>query len=86
MSMPGFIGEASLYKTGRHYHMIAATAEANGVGLQQLIHFPGIHHCGPCYRDEKGACVRDCIVCPPGPPPDGCDEFTAPCPPWLHCR
>lgn len=85
MPLAGFTAEASLYQTSRHYRTVGTLEQNDGVSLQQFAApvsgFPGFHHCGPCYRDSTGACVRDCISCPPGQLPDGCDEYTVGCAP-----
>jgi hypothetical protein len=36
MSMPGFTGEASLYKTSGHYHMVGAEAIVTAQAVPQL--------------------------------------------------
>ena len=47
--------------------------------------FPAFRSCGSCYLDETGSCVRDCTTCAPGQPPDGCQDFTRPCPAGACC-
>jgi hypothetical protein len=48
--------------------------------------FPGGTSCDPvCHLDETGTCVRDCTSCPPNRLPDGCQDFTKPCPSSACC-
>jgi hypothetical protein len=50
-----------------------------------LSRFPGGTSCDSvCHLDETGACVRDCTRCPGGVP-DGCVDFTRPCPSSACC-
>jgi len=47
--------------------------------------FRGGTSCDPvCHLDDTGACVRDCVSCPGGVP-DGCQDFTKPCPSSACC-
>jgi hypothetical protein len=79
ISLPGLTAEASLYKKASRFRIAGAFGRADDVLLQQLpLPVSGFRHCGPCYRDDTGACVKDCVICP-GPVPDGCDDFTLPC-------
>jgi hypothetical protein len=81
MNMPGFSAEVSSYKSSVHYRSMAALVQADGAIFQQLP-FAGITRCGPCYTDDTGACVRDClnpngedthkVACPPSQCPAGC--------------
>ena len=85
MRTPGFTAENSVYKASSRYYSRAALAKIEGVISQQfplpVSRFPGSVTCDPvCYLDETGACVRDCTNCPPGQLPDGCQDFTRPCP------
>jgi hypothetical protein len=53
MSMPGFTGEASLYKTGGHYHMVAGGRSTSQImpSLLDLTHDRGLmslHQQGVC--------------------------------------
>ena len=73
MTLPGFSAETSLYKTSVRYRLMGASAQADGVVLQQLV------FCGPCHLRPNGACVRDCRFCEPFPP--HCFTFTYPCSP-----
>jgi hypothetical protein len=89
MTLPGFAAGVSLYTTFRHYYAIRAFNQVIGARPQQLsvqeFAFPGLRHCGPCYWDQTGACVQDCVICPPGQLPDGCEDFTVPCRSPGHC-
>ena len=79
MNIPGYTAEASLCKTsGRYGYSLRAFAQANTGVIPSLI-----RRCGPCYRDDTGACVRDCTnPCPPGHLPNGCGGTdTIPCAP-----
>src|SRR5690242_1327604 len=91
MKLPGFTAETSLYRSGGSYCILAgaegvtlpqpgALPRADGGRLRQLLRpLPGGTSCSPqCHLDATGACVQDCVRCPPGEP-DGCDEFTRPC-------
>ena len=60
MNMPGFSAEVSSYKSSVHYRSMAGLVQADGAIFQQLP-FAGITRCGPCYTDDTGACVRDCL-------------------------
>jgi hypothetical protein len=96
---PGFTAEDSLYRTRGHYYMSAAVAQAQGAMLQEssllaslgvplrgLSLPPSGRTCDQiCHLDETGACVRDCTICPPGQPADGCQDFTEPCSPNACC-
>jgi hypothetical protein len=90
MTMPGFNAETSLYKTSVHYRLMAASVQANGVMLQQLPRpfqgKPDLWCTDFCYVDESGRCVKDCLNCYGGRPPDDtCDEFIVSCP-ASECR
>jgi len=89
MSIPRFTAEISLYKTSGRYYTHVALTQAEGVILQEFslsvtsqVRRPGFVSCDPmCHLDETGACVRDCTDCPSGQLPNGCQDFTRPCPP-----
>jgi hypothetical protein len=85
LSLPGFGAEASLHRPRQHYYAVTARGREGVVQQQQFAAFPGFRHCWPCYWDQTGACVQDCIVCLPGQLPDGCYEFTRPCASPSHC-
>src|SRR5262245_13959493 len=93
MSNPRFTAESSLYRASGHYYGATALAHTQAAILQEFS-WPGSLGIGPtpafvscdpfCHLDETGACVRDCTRCPGGVP-DGCVEFTKPCPPSACC-
>jgi hypothetical protein len=57
MTLPGFHAETSLYKTSVHYRLKGISVQAGGVMPQLFL------HCGPCFRDATGACVKNCTFC-----------------------
>jgi hypothetical protein len=60
MKMPGFTAEVSLYETSRQYCYVRNTlAQAKSEVIQSAI----IHRCDECYRDDTGACVKNCETC-----------------------
>jgi hypothetical protein len=71
MTVPGFSAETSLYKTTVHYRLTPASAQADGVMLQQ---FP---FCGLCHLNSAGVCVQDCGFCIAHP--FNCLSWTEPC-------
>jgi hypothetical protein len=85
MNFPGFTGEASLYRTGGSYRTTGSGAPQSNEVIPSQLPFPGasplVINCGTCYRDETGACVRDCTSCPQGHLPNGCDQWTEACAP-----
>jgi hypothetical protein len=93
MSIPRFTAEISLSKASGHYYTHVALTQVDGVMLQEFfsqvtprVRRPGFVSCDPmCHLDETGACVRDCTECPPGRLPDGCQDFTVPCPSGACC-
>ena len=86
MHLPGFVAEVSLFPTDHTYRGVALPAIGGGIRQQQMaLPLPRGLSCGPCYYDDSGACVQDCFICPSGQLPDGCDDFTRPCRPPMHC-
>jgi hypothetical protein len=75
MRLPEFAAESSLYRTSGHYQMAAGFNYDKGITPQGCS--------GPCYLDDSGNCVQDCIrPCKPGQEPNGCPyEYTKPCSP-----
>ena len=56
MNMPGFTGEASLYKTGRHYYKAVNLTQTDGVyaALQAAPVFNCVgRHCSLCGGDPE---------------------------------
>jgi hypothetical protein len=41
MSMPGFTGEVSLYKTGTHYHMVATEVRSTSQVMASMLYVTG---------------------------------------------
>ena len=79
MGLPRFAAESSLYRSQRHYFLVARS----GFGHAVVPQLP----CGNCYRDDTGNCVHDCYIpCPPGVKPNGCgNDVTLPCRPSSRC-
>ena len=93
MGTPGFAAEHSLYKSRVHYYTAAALAQAAGAIPQEFslpvlpeaplqgvpMPLAGFSTCDwYCYRDDTGACVRNCTICTRAE--DGCSDTTKPCP------
>jgi hypothetical protein len=77
--MPAFTAEASLYKSSGYYRLFGTLIDGGGA-IYQLLPYLGGRQCGPCYRDNTGDCVRDCLFCTPGRPVPDCFDQTLPCP------
>jgi hypothetical protein len=85
MNMPGFTGEASLYKTGRHYYKAGNLTQTDGaypalIRFDQLHDFPFARYftelftelcCSRCRRD----CRRECSGPFGGRPDQRCVDY-----------
>jgi hypothetical protein len=69
MNMPGFTGEASLYKTGRHYYKAGNLTQTDGVYAAAITIFDQLHvvdfsfaryFTELCCSSCKSDCVRQC--------------------------
>jgi len=84
MSLPNFTAAAAVY-TGNGFYRTGGTAtNLSGEIIPQQTPSPIVRncHCGPCYRDAGGACVKDCLCCA-GPicTPENSREITVNCSP-----
>lgn len=98
--LPGFTAPSSLGKTRGNYAtaslMGSGFALALSVGDSAILSlslpgfsgpsapFAGGRSCGPCYLDNTGACVQDCLICS-GPRPGSCQDVTLNCPDTACC-
>src|SRR5271154_3407188 len=94
----GFTAELSHYtSTGTYAAQAGMHATVAPLSLLPTEHTAAAHfglpavkgmYCSPCYQNETGDCVSNCVYCPPGKLPDGCSLWTrvcasgaCPCPP-----
>src|SRR6266536_4345233 len=65
MSMPGFTGEVSLYKTGAHYHTVAAEVRSTSQVMASTITVTGpLSNWWFTCGDVLKGCQLDCLLLP----------------------